>query len=99
MGPDPNDSCFNISNWTIPDPKELASNLEDQATSRVVALWANDGSISPLDLYCYLKARFGPPNGISMLFRKSSSDNAIQWHYTIFFRRLNDRFSWDESAS
>src|SRR5262245_54955741 len=93
MNTDPNESCFNVSNWRLPDPKELTSNLEDQATSRVITLWANDGSISLLDLYCYLEARFGPPNGISMLFRKPSSDNAIQWHYTLFFWRFNDRFS------
>jgi hypothetical protein len=83
MNTDANESCFNVSNWTMPDPKDLTSNLEDQATSRAITVWANDGSISPLDLYCYLKARFGPPNGISMLFRKPSSDNAIQWHYTL----------------
>src|SRR6266536_953505 len=84
MSVDPNDSCFNLSKWSVPEAKEITSYLEDQGTKRVVTIWANDGSISPLDLYCYLKARFGPPNGISMLFRKPSSDNAIQWHYTLF---------------
>jgi hypothetical protein len=84
MSGDPNDSCFNLAKWRAPESKEITSYLEDQATKRTVAIWANDGSISPLDLYCYLKARFGPPNGISMLFRKPSSDNGIQWHYTLF---------------
>jgi hypothetical protein len=83
MSVDSNDSCFNLSKWRVPESKEITSYLEDQVTKRVVTIWANDGSISPLDLYCYLKARFGPPNGISMLFRKPSSDNAIQWHYTL----------------
>lgn len=83
MSVDSNDSCFNLSKWSVPESKEITSYLEDQVTKPVVTIWANDGSISPLDLYCYLKARFGPPNGISMLFRKPSSDNAIQWHYTL----------------
>lgn len=84
MNEAPNDSCFDLSKWRFPESTEITAYLEDQATKRVVTIWANDGSISPLDLYCYLKARFGPPNGISMLFRKPSSENAIQWHYTLF---------------
>jgi hypothetical protein len=41
-----------------------------------------DDRISPLDLYVYLNARFGKPNGIQMLFKSPSSDNFIHWHYT-----------------
>jgi hypothetical protein len=51
--------------------------------ARKGTIWANDGSISPLDLYCYLKARFGRPNGLLMLVRNPSSDNLIQWHYSL----------------
>jgi hypothetical protein len=46
-------------------------------------VWVKSKSISPLTLYCYLKARFGPPMGISMMLRNSSTDNFIQWHYTL----------------
>ena len=43
----------------------------------------NKGELSPLNLYCYLKTRFGNPNGLSMMARTPTSDNAIQWQYTL----------------
>ena len=45
--------------------------------------WVNDGSIPPLTLYCYLKSRFGPPNGPTMAIRHPSSSNIYQWHYVV----------------
>ncbi len=45
--------------------------------------WANDGSVSPLDLYCYLRARFGVPNGPTMAIRHPSTENIYQWHYVV----------------
>jgi hypothetical protein len=38
---------------------------------------------SPVDVYCYLKARFGSPNGFQTFLRKDSSDNWIHWDYNI----------------
>lgn len=40
-------------------------------------------SLSPLSVYCYLKARFGAPNGPVMLFQARNGDNIISWHYVI----------------
>ena len=45
--------------------------------------WVNDGTISPLTLYCYLKARFGSPNGPTMAVRHPSPSNIFQWHYVV----------------
>jgi hypothetical protein len=41
--------------------------------------------ISPLDMHCYLRARFGKPNGISsiLLTRKNTSDNYIHWDFQL----------------
>ena len=39
--------------------------------------------ISPLDLYAYLKARFGNPNGFQMRLKSPSSDNFTHWHWTL----------------
>ncbi len=33
--------------------------------------------------YCYLTARFGPPNGFVMFLKNPSSDNLIHWHYAL----------------
>lgn len=37
--------------------------------------------IKPIDLYCYLYARFGKPNGLQNLLRSNSSDNLIHWDW------------------
>jgi hypothetical protein len=39
--------------------------------------------IAPSDLYCYLYARFGVPNGMQNLLRKDDSDNLIHWDWTL----------------
>lgn len=47
------------------------------------SFWQNDGTIKPGDLYCYLRARFGPPNGLMMALIEDSSDNLFHWHYCV----------------
>jgi len=39
--------------------------------------------LSPVDVYCYLKARFGEPNGLQNFLRKDDSDNWIQWDFNL----------------
>ena len=39
--------------------------------------------IRPVDLYCYLSARFGPPNGVQSLIRADHSENIFHWHYCL----------------
>ena len=40
--------------------------------------------LAPVDIYCYLRARFGEPNGYQTLFsRKSDSGNWIHWDYLL----------------
>ena len=39
-----------------------------------------------MDLYCYLSARFGPPNGIQNWLRKDHSDNLVHWNWTFRYR-------------
>jgi hypothetical protein len=36
---------------------------------------------SPLDIYTYLQARFGRPNGIQTLLKRDDSDNIFHWDY------------------
>ncbi|UVT17617.1 MAG: hypothetical protein H8K04_08830 [Nitrospira sp.] len=43
--------------------------------------------IKPVDLYAYLHARFGPPNGAQNLFRHDDSDNLIHWDWTLSEKR------------
>jgi hypothetical protein len=37
--------------------------------------------LRPVDVYAYLRARFGTPNGFQNIFRKDDSDNLIHWDY------------------
>jgi hypothetical protein len=40
--------------------------------------------ICPVDIYCYLKARFGEPNGFqTRLARKNTSDNLFHWDFNL----------------
>jgi len=39
--------------------------------------------IKPVDLYCYLTARFGPPNGLQNWLRNDHSDNLIHWNWSL----------------
>lgn len=42
--------------------------------------------IRPVDMYCYLVARFGQPNGLQNILRKDDSDNWIHWHFDLRYR-------------
>jgi hypothetical protein len=46
-------------------------------------VWSFTNEIKPVDLYCYLHARFGPPNGLQNFLRNDSSDNLIHWEWSL----------------
>jgi hypothetical protein len=39
--------------------------------------------LSPVDVYCYLRARFGEPNGFQNFLRTDDSDNWIHWDFNL----------------
>jgi hypothetical protein len=39
--------------------------------------------VRPADLFCYLGARFGTPNGLQNLLRSDDSDNLFHWDWTL----------------
>ena len=45
--------------------------------------WNLSSTVSPLDLYCYLKVRFGEPNGFMMVLKSPTVGNFCHWHYTL----------------
>ncbi|WMJ00311.1 hypothetical protein RBU55_01795 [Pseudomonas chlororaphis subsp. aurantiaca] len=45
-------------------------------------IWEFTNEIKPLDIYCYLYAKYGEPNGLQSLFRKDDSNNLIHWEWT-----------------
>ncbi len=46
-------------------------------------IWSFKNELKPSDLYCYLYAKFGPPNGIQNILRNDDSDNLIHWDWTL----------------
>lgn len=46
-------------------------------------IWEFTNEIKPIDLYCYLFAKYGQPNGLLSLVRSDDSDNLIQWEWTL----------------
>jgi hypothetical protein len=50
-------------------------------SSKGILIWKNE--VAPADLYCYLTARFGMPNGPHNAFRANDSDNFIHWDWVL----------------
>ena len=42
--------------------------------------------LKPADLFCYLGARFGRPNGLQNILRADHSDNLIHWEWALDYR-------------
>ena len=53
------------------------------ASPKLSSLLVVRRQLSPVDLYCYLKARFGDPNGFQNFLRKDDSGNWIHWDFDL----------------
>ena len=73
----------NISNWKPFDLNERMDYEKKNKKKTPPSALVIKESLTSLDLYAYLKSRFGDPNGMQMILRKDSSDNLVHWHYTI----------------
>jgi hypothetical protein len=72
-----------VAPTTLDLADKLISKHEHKQKREKSSRWILDERLSPAELYVYLKARFGPPNGVTMIVRGPHSDNFIQWHYTL----------------
>ena len=64
-------------------PKALLEIYQQQTHAPLLELWEFTDELKPLDLYCYLHAKYGPPNGIQNFLRKDDSDNLIHWEWAL----------------
>ncbi len=80
----PHAAC-NVSSWRVATADEASSFLRllapGSAMRHLVTNWWNDGLLSPLDTYAYLRVRFGLPNGPAMALRDQSVSNLVHWEY------------------
>jgi hypothetical protein len=77
--------CLNITDWRAATKAEVVAFLDidkkrakGQRHSLVVRK-----HLRPVDVYTYLKARFGRPNGFQNFLRKDDSDNWIHWDFNM----------------
>ncbi len=75
-------SDFNAS-LVCPPFGEVIAELQKKNRSPRVTCLALRNEIAPSDLYCYLHARFGPPNGPQNFLRNDSSDNLVHWEWML----------------
>jgi hypothetical protein len=69
-----------IYKWNADRDQAAPKKALKEATGR----WELTTGIRPVDLYVYLKARFGEPNGLTMISKNhEDSDNLIHWHYSL----------------
>lgn len=61
---------------------ELIKKHHESSSRKEGVLWVLRNEIKPVDIFCYLGGRFGPPNGMQNLLRHDSSDNLIHWEWS-----------------
>ena len=74
---------LNLDDFRAPSPPEIAQWLKERAEGCALGIWTIRDELSAADLYVYLYAKFGPPNGIQNLLRDDDSDNLIHWDWTL----------------
>lgn len=64
-------------------PKEFLEDMTRENRPKLGHRWVLRNEIAPSDLYCYLGARFGAPNGFQNFLRKDDYDNLIHWEWCL----------------
>ncbi len=83
--------CMDVPAWRIFTKLEMRHHLEriqnqskEKTGSPVFkSILAVRKNLSPVDIYCYLKARFGEPNGFQNFLRRNTSDNLYHWDFNL----------------
>lgn len=76
--------CIDIENWRAATKDEVVAYISakpgDRPASSTLVVRAR---LRPVDVYTYLVARFGRPNGFQNFLRKNDSDNWIHWDFNV----------------
>lgn len=72
-----------VQSFEFIHPKEIVARLQSEEPLRFGVRMCLTNELNPGDLFCYLAARFGTPNGMQSLLRKDDSDNLIHWEWTV----------------
>ncbi len=80
------DALLSVADWqkaTFDEQATTPPSARRRWRTDASALRPRDATVGPLDLYLYLKARFGPPNDLMMVTRGPGLENVIQWGYAL----------------
>jgi hypothetical protein len=81
-------AALNFASWRAATPAEVAAFLRrgrpspppKRGRTRDLVVRSR---LRPVDVYAYLRARFGQPNGFQNVLRRDDSDNWIHWDFNI----------------
>jgi hypothetical protein len=77
-------ACLNIEAWRKSTHSEVLEFFDTKNPGRPERhILGVRSRLTPVDVYAYLKARFGVPNGLQNIFRRDSSDNLIHWDFNL----------------
>lgn len=68
---------------SCPPIDEVLAEVRRKNRAPKVKVLALRNEVAPSDLYCYLHARFGRPNGMQNMLRNDSSDNLVHWEWML----------------
>jgi hypothetical protein len=79
-------SCLNVQIWRASTPPEVVAYFDpdrpkENGLKRHTLVVRSH--LKPVDVYSYLMARFGQPNGFQNFLRRDDSDNWIHWDFNI----------------
>jgi hypothetical protein len=74
-----------VETWRASTRTEIAEFLEasKKPNERKRDSLAVRTKLRPVDVYAYLRARFGDPNGFKNFLRKDDSDNLVHWDFQL----------------
>jgi hypothetical protein len=87
-------TSLDVPSWRRSTPQEVLAFIHRMPTERKPKKKPARGEgkheilvvreqLAPVDIYCYLKARFGEPNGYQTRLARRDSDNWIHWDYLL----------------
>jgi hypothetical protein len=74
-----------VETWRASSRTEVVEFLSasKKPNERIRETLAVRAKLKPIDVYAYLRARFGQPNGFQNILRKDDSDNIVHWDFQL----------------
>jgi hypothetical protein len=79
-------ACLDVEKWRASTPQEMveyfsAKRSPNEGPSGSILIIRKH--LRPVDVYAYLRARFGEPNGFQNVLRRDDSDNLVHWDFNV----------------